>query len=296
MFNVPQIYLPDELAHAILVRMWDRDERYKPVKRGLASCSLTCRHWASVIRPLLFDQLTIRSAADIAQLLAFLDSPEILDPTLRDCLRELDAIDDRTLLSIPWNHQISRLHRRIPKPHSVLLTIENSGADDKLHPGRDPPRPFAIIPRTLPGSIMSLWRLTLSNLQIPSVKALADYVEHLRTSVIELNAATFAKEEVPDIRCRRPPSHFYKELSTITVSHCFEDSAGFEHWFRIANVLRARQGRLSVGDATLTLAEKYMAILLSLSPHRIKARGLKTTSRPEFFQGENSCYAWRYRA
>ena len=290
MSDVPQTYLPDELVHAIVVRMRDRDKDYKPVKRGLTSCSLTCRHWASVIRPLLFGELIIRSAEDIEQLLALLNSPYTLHPYPRDCIRLLRVIDDRTSSSIPWSHQIFRLHRRIAHLYSVNLTIEKSGADDELPLGRDSSRSFVIIPRTLPGSIMPLARLTLSHLRLPSVKTLANYVEHLRTTHIELDVVTFVKEDVPDIRHRRP--HSYPKLSRLTVSHCFEDIAGLLHWFNIANVLYACQGHLWVGDA---LAEKYIAILLSLSPHRDRARILRIEPDIWSSKGENICYAWPRR-
>ena len=288
MSDMPQIYLPDEVVHAILIRMEDSDKDDEPIKRGLASCSLTCRHWAKLIRPLLFNELTIRSAGDVAQLLVFLDGPDTLHPYLRDCIKLLRVIDDRTSSSIPWSHQISRLHRRMSQIQTIYLTIENSGADDKLHPGRESMRPFAIIPKTLPGSIMPIWHLTLSNLRLPSVKALASYVENLRTPVIKLNAVTFVKEDVPNIRRRRPHSHLY---SRITVSNCFEDIAGLQRWFRITNVLHACQGRLWVGDANSTLAEKYMAILLSLSPYRDRAKRLAAGFNPSHPSGENSCYA-----
>ena len=290
MSDVSQICLPDELVHAILIRMWDRDKDYKPVKRGLASCSLTCRHWANLIRPLLFDELTIRSAEDVAQLLAFLNGPDTIHPYLRDCIKVLRVIDDRTSSSIPWSHQIFRLHRRMPQIDRIYLTIENSGADDKLRPGCNSTRPFAIIPRTLPGSIMpELKCLTLSNLRLPSVKALANYVEHLRTPQIELNAVTFVKEDVPDILRRR--HCFYLGFPRIMSSHCFEDIAGLHRWFKISNVLRACQGALRVGDADLALVEKYMAILLSLSPHRDRAKRLETKFYPRYAEGESSCYA-----
>ena len=293
MSDVPQTYLPDELVHAIVVRMEDHGKGYTPVKCGLASCSLTCRHWAKLIRPLLFCELTIRSAEDIAQLLAFLNDPDILDHSLRDCIRFLHVINDQTSSSILWSHQISRLHRRIPHLDYMNLTIEKSGADDELPAGRDSSQPLAIIPRTLPGSIMPLSWLRLSHLQLPSVKALANYVEHLHTKAIALDTVRFVKEDVPNIRRRRP--HSYSRLSEVTVSHCFEDIAGFPHWFGITNVLHACGGCLWVDDTCLALAEEYMAILLSLSPRRDRARMLQTNNYPIFEsrKGENIlCYAW----
>ena len=200
MLDMSQKYLPDELVNAIIIRMEEQDDDYLPIKRGLTSGSLTCRHWASLIRPMLFTYLTIRSAEDIAQLLAFVDRPDNLDPTLEDCIVWLNIIEDRESSNIPWSHQMSRLGQRLPALQSVTSTIENSGADDELHPGHSSPRPLAIIPRTLPGLIMPLSRLVLSHLRLPSVKVLASYVKHLCTRTIWLDAVTFVKEDVPDIR------------------------------------------------------------------------------------------------
>ena len=69
-FTVLQIHLPSELVHATLMQMKDQDEVYEPIKHGLASCSLTCRHWAVFIRLLLFERLTLRSGVDVSLLIA----------------------------------------------------------------------------------------------------------------------------------------------------------------------------------------------------------------------------------
>ena len=261
-----QTYLPGELVQSILIRMWDPDNNWRPLKRGLTSCSLTCRHWASLIRPLLFSRLTIRSAEDISQLVALLDGADILDPSLRDCIQALDIIDDRTLSSIPWNHQILVLYRRIPRLpwEGVKLTITNDGVDSEINPGRHSSRPFAIIPRTLPGSVMPLLRLTLSHLRLPSARSLANCVEHMCIYTIWLKAVTFAKEDIPDIQRRRPHTS-YPMLTEIVALQCFEDIAGLQRWFKITNVLYACQGRLRVDDAKLMLIEKCILLLLSCS-------------------------------
>ena len=289
MSDASQIYLPPELVHAIVVRMEDRDAKCKPVKYGLASCSLTYRHWARRIRPMLFRELAIRSATDISQLLAFLDGHNFLDRDLGDCIECLDIIDERTSSNIPWSHQTFRIGRRIPALKNVTLTIKSSGTDDQLHPGRCSLQPFAIIPRTLPGSITRLSSLTLSNLRLPSVKSLANYVEHLHVTTIKLDAVTFRTEEVPDIRRRRP--HSYSKLSCVTASDCFHDIAGLQRWFKIANVLYACQGRLKLDDVTLALAENCMVILLSHSTCRDEAKHLQLTFYPwSLDQGEISSY------
>ena len=140
---------------------------------------------------------------------------------------------------------------------------------------------------------MPLARLTLSNLQLPSVKALSNYIQHLYTPYIELNAMTFVKEDVQDIQRRMP--HSYSELSNVTVSRYSQDIAGFLRWFNITNMLYACQGCLWVDDAHLALAEKYMSIILSHFPHRDRARRLETRFDRMYPQGENMCYAWPRR-
>ena len=84
MSSVRQIYLPSELVHAVLIRTEDFG-RNGLIKRGLASCSLTCKHWAVLIRPMLFMHLTLSSAEDVSRLVAFLNA-DVLEPALSYCI------------------------------------------------------------------------------------------------------------------------------------------------------------------------------------------------------------------
>lgn len=291
MSDVPQTYLPDELVHAVLIRVKDSDESYKPIKRGLASCSLTCRHWASLIRPLLFEELTVKSAEDIAQLLDFLDSPNILHPStgIQDCVADLHVIDDRTSSSIPWDHQMLRLHRLLPLLLSFAHRISNGGADDELDLGHPP---LVVIPRTLPGSATPPRYLKLSHLRLPSPKALVSYIKHLAIRSLVLRAVTFAKEDIPDIQRRRSRLGVRPFLH-VTAFRCFEDIAGFQRWFRIINALLACQGCLWVDDAVLTMIEKYMVILLLHSPHAMdEGTDLMITGHPSEYMRNNGEHPW----
>ena len=42
-------------------------------KKTLSACSLTCRHWATILRPLIFESLTLRSPEDLTFLVRLLN-------------------------------------------------------------------------------------------------------------------------------------------------------------------------------------------------------------------------------
>ena len=100
--------LPAEILHAILLRVHDGGFDYSP-KQGLAACSLVCRHWAALIRPMLFGRLTLRSAEDVAQLLAFLRAPAVFGQLLKSLVRAVYLEEDQARRNVPWGHQF--LHR-----------------------------------------------------------------------------------------------------------------------------------------------------------------------------------------
>ena len=43
------------------------------MKRSLAACSLVCRHWSKIVRPMLFEWLQLENAADAQFLYARTD-------------------------------------------------------------------------------------------------------------------------------------------------------------------------------------------------------------------------------
>ena len=254
-----QIYLPAELVHAIIVRMEDRDADYRPLKRGLASCSLTCRRWAAIIRPALFHQLTLRSAEDVSQLIALLRVPDFMGCALGDCIRWLEVVDDSASApgTIPWSHQILRLDRQLPSV-SIALTIEGAPADGLKCSSS---LLFSLLPRSLPVSAMALSQLTLSDLRLQSVQTLLDMVEYLRVTDIRLYAITFVEGNLGHVRHRRSPPRLHN--SRLTVSRCFPDPANLQRWVVISNILLARRASRPLNIATQVLIERYVHLLLS---------------------------------
>ena len=183
MSSVQQIYLPPELVHAALIRLEDFGKNGLN-ERGLASCSLTCLHWAVLIRPLLFRHITLRSGEDVSQLVAFLNT-DILRPALSYCIRGLILIEDQTSVGPPWGHQLMRLAGRLPRYAVRNWTAKGAPAVSDGQPSlaRRSPLPFSALPRTLPRTLFRctvhlLACLTLSGLSLRSVQDLANFVAH----------------------------------------------------------------------------------------------------------------------
>ena len=286
MFTLTDICLPDEIIHAILVRAeeWDStDPSWAPLKPGLAACSLVCRHWARIIRPIIFEWLTLRSAGDIEQLIVFLDTPSLLPAvySLEDCIRGIQVIEDVESAHIPWSHQIFRLRHRLPMVFyaEVKMTIGVRKGDSHCHPDRRSALPFAALPRTLPGSTKPLDVLTLRCVQLPSVQNLANCIEHLGALKIELDEVTFAKDHIPVLSRRRP--HTHSRLVAISTFRVFEDWKSIKHWLKLSLVIIAKQGLIQADNTALESAETHFRLLLTHGRSHEQTRELQVgrTSR-----------------
>ena len=104
--------LPPEIINHIVQSFGDDGVH----KRGLSTCSLTCRYWAQSIIPILFDHLTLRSAEDVAQLKAFLDAPRRLGISLAEHIHGL-AVECSGPQSRPWLHHLWDISKRISGAH-----------------------------------------------------------------------------------------------------------------------------------------------------------------------------------
>lgn len=190
--------LPEEILQAILVRL-DDDYGWGPPtpKRGLASCSLVCRHWAKTIRPLLFETLILRSASDLEQLLAFLAAPAPLGRALTRYIGALYMSEDCASSNcISWSHQVSlRLPRLLSYP-SLHCTFSGRtpGSSDSAPSFRRPP-----LPRQLPARTCAFHQVTLSGLQLSSMRDLADLVRDLQPSMLHFVDVSFGNGS-PDFR------------------------------------------------------------------------------------------------
>lgn len=156
-YTMPYATAADRLPPELIRRIVDFVPSYRDSdrwnydledKRGLAACGQTCRYWASLIRPILFHRLHLRSTSDILQLLQFLESSPAKSkpiPTLRYCIYSIIvALTVEGACVAPW----VPLHKlwRLPLPRSPELKLIIRASDQRTlfsGPG----------PRTLPLSL-----------------------------------------------------------------------------------------------------------------------------------------------
>ncbi|EKM52852.1 uncharacterized protein PHACADRAFT_186901 [Phanerochaete carnosa HHB-10118-sp] len=291
--------LPDELLHAILIRLDDhRFSWERPPKRGLAPCSLTCRHWAKLIRPILFEYLTIRSAEDVSQLLALLGVPDFLGRTLQSCIRCLDLVEDRTSSSIPWGHRCFLWWFRQTLSVDVTWTIRGASADDQLQQTqRLSLLPSALLPRALPTSTVLLHRVTLSNLQVPSVRSLTNFIKRLSFRELTLDNVGFPEENPGHLPRRRPrSSRISQDSRSLSVLNCIGKSSSLPFWITFCNTLLADQFCPRLDDDTEASLAKHFRLFASLHQCEDDISKLEVSYNSEFPDGE-SCYVYSlYRA
>lgn len=145
------------------------------LKTGLAACSLTCRYWATAIRPVLFSSLVLRSADDFDQMIALVEAPtspagDLVSTFVREVGIELDGSPQR-----PWLHHLRKLSvhlgpKRPPRlrgmePPSFLFRMRVVGDGhsnlESIHL-----LPFQDLPRSLPHIYPALLSLRLENLRL----------------------------------------------------------------------------------------------------------------------------------
>ena len=136
-------HLPPEVIRLIVKQLYHINLiRPGAIKKGLAVCSLVCRYWAGIIRPLLFENIELRSREDAIQMLSFFESPNILKPPLTQCVWLLGF--KHTGADVPpwiFLHQLAKYYRRGDIRHS----FEDSDGDILWYG----------LPRALPPSIFA---------------------------------------------------------------------------------------------------------------------------------------------
>jgi hypothetical protein len=162
----------------------------KVIKYGLSSCSLTCRCWAEVIRPILFYSITLRQPDEIMQLLDFLNSHVSVGPALSGCIVWLTLQVKESVIQavgvMPYLHHYYGLIKRLFALRSAEMSITNDG-QPVASSGHLKARALlnmlsSSLPRTLPGTcVFPVNTLTLSGLQLRSVADLVHTVDSLRT-------------------------------------------------------------------------------------------------------------------
>lgn len=261
--------LPEELLHAVLVRLDDREHRSeRPPKRGLASCSLVCRHWARVIRPILFEHLTLSSAEDVSRLFAFLNARDFLSRPIRCCIEEVDLVEDRTLTSTPWGHHFFLMWCRQAPPGWVTWAINGAPADSQVQPTPRPSSlPSTLLPRALPMSAIYLNRVILSGLQVTSVRSLVNFVKFVQIGWLKLDNIAFS-EEVPGPQNipRARSSHRLTGQNDyyLLFQNCIRKPLSLPFWVNLSNALFASQCCPPLDNDSELLVAKYLHLFASL--------------------------------
>lgn len=163
--------IPAELVGYIVKRLLDpvsKQSELRGHKRSLSSCSLTCRYWSHIIRPVLFAELTLSAPVALAGLLAMLDSCTSFQPFLSQHVHEITIRHD-PFPSPHWLHHVYKLSKRLCSARVSVLITRRSSAETSATTDRIPlskvDLPF-MLPKTLPASLYPFYRITLDNLRI----------------------------------------------------------------------------------------------------------------------------------
>ncbi|EKM52891.1 uncharacterized protein PHACADRAFT_261560 [Phanerochaete carnosa HHB-10118-sp] len=266
--------LPSELLHRIVVlcraAILSHDGETETFgKKGLAACSLTCRYWAIIIRPKLFETLVLRSYQDAAQLASFLTTPTTLEPSIQEYIRsiEISLCEPARFSETSWVHLVD-LCRRIPSlAHNSSITwdrglnltmkgVQEGGSNLKQSMRSDTLLPATVLPRTVPVSSLRLKKLVLSDLTLRSVRDLIRFITSLHTwekASLDIERITFLQglREADRTQPRRRHGG-----SNVFMRHCF-DKSHFADALRLAIILAGAHSIVE-GARGFWLAEQFM--------------------------------------
>ena len=182
--------LPEELFEPIIkyiciLRKWDWDFVHT---RSLRDCSLTCRYWATRIRPAIFSHVTLTSQSRTRTFLALLPSPVVVPGLLRDIVREISLVMAED--SRPWMYHVWALLRNgaLPNLRSINVNIRGQ-SDDIRRPEAGRSKCEALLdvglPRRLPSSHqINLHTLSLTEISFRSYESLLRTVAYYCTEKI----------------------------------------------------------------------------------------------------------------
>ncbi|EKM52858.1 uncharacterized protein PHACADRAFT_261514 [Phanerochaete carnosa HHB-10118-sp] len=261
--------LPDELVRAVLVWLDDNESETweRTFKRGLTPCSLTCRYWAKLIRPILFKYLTLESADDVSQLAAILGAHDFLGCPIGNCIVNLTLVENPTSSGIPWGHQLAlRSYQQVPFA-KVTWTIKGAPTDSQLQPSRKwPTLPPALLPRVLPASPIPLSRLALSNLHVSSARGLVNFVKGTQLNILELENVTFPGNPGHILRPRSSPQQQPRRIDfcELYIQRCIEKSTDLPFWIKLSNAIFTGQRRPPSDNDTEALVTKHLNLVASL--------------------------------
>jgi hypothetical protein len=241
-------------------------------KKGIAACSLACRYWVELLRPVLFRDLTLRGTDDILGLLDIFEAPVVLGRPPAYYLTALRLeVDQCDLVASEWVHHISRLSWHIRFGLELDLDVKLATSAD-TSPNRLVQNylPLSRLPRTLPRSFFKIpygfRSITVNGLQLGRATELVRFIDSLptrqtqchfrRVSFIDgiktLDAILFRR------RPRNPPPSW--TLFHVTMSRCHDDQLFTQ--LLLAGYVSATRERLSLDKRAWEWAMKSIASLL----------------------------------
>ena len=236
-------------------------------KRSWGACSLTCRYWSQLARRDLLQSITLKSAADISQLLQYLDTPTRLTPSLRECIRYLYLVNRQpSPKSMPWLHHLVRLKPKLDPGVRVWIICTVDSSQSTPTPTNAVPHavlalPFTTLPRMLPSSVLRLGSLTLRNIQLPSPAYLLRCISHLIVDHVRLEQVAFTDLSMLGVRI--PPQRPCRRRVIVTVeSDLLSDMDSFHSWFVLSHTILAAQGCPSLDERTMSLVRDHIPVLL----------------------------------
>lgn len=268
--------LPSEVIHFIVQALcathyYGFRQQGTSVKAGLAACSLTCRYWAEMLQPFLFGSLTLRSSEDVKQLLDFFRS----SPALADFVWDLQ-VRQRSHSHL-WFHHVNKLLAYLGEDTYVTLTIDGSTSPPLPDTAKNLRSPAFVqlysLPRTLPGSILQMTRITIDGVELRRKSDLVRFISRIPTLLsCGIKRVKFLQSHPIEPEVIRPRSFHW--LREIEVSQCQDDSLTTQ--LELASSFLAGEGfpfdeevRSQIVEALLSLClpNSYSYVRVSIDPH-----------------------------
>ena len=261
--------IPAELVSAILDELtcgktWYflTCERFQVAKAGLAACSLTCRHWARLIRPILFRSIILRTHEDVVFLRKLLQTPAAVGPALVDCLEAVE-IQQAEPVGVPWTHHVQGILERAPKAW-LRIVITGTSSPHNISPAvlSSSHLPFHRLPRTLPGSSLKVLTLAIKDVELRSKAELARLIDSLSTlRNCYCDKLTFLDSSPSAQAPRRGGRPTHVKLRSLMVSRC-EGTEDLETQLALASYILDAPSRLRLDGETWDLVLRAMAGLV----------------------------------
>ena len=172
----------------IAQRVVERSNMRHKAKIGLAACGLTCRHWARMIRPILFRELTLRNPNDVLSLLEFLNPLSVSYGRwhMREHVRTITYVVSHDHLP-PW----TRLHMLSRNLSRAKITLAVQGSY-----GVNGTSLLKSYPRTLPPSVFPFHNVHIQDVEFYDLSEFAPLFQNklklLRGSCSGLTISNFA--------------------------------------------------------------------------------------------------------